>query len=369
MNRFFLFLLIALVAIVSPVSAQQHWNVEPTDSAHIFTLFGNLPDGEVAIGANQGGWHLVVGSSICSDSITIVESWPDNPNTERVEGFSNGQEFRAFGFDQVIGLEYEIDHQTITQGNRRLTKNGETSITTDFENPRQWIIKNPEHWVDEKMGEANHSFVIMPDSLFAQNNLNNFDEIAIFTPNGYMAGSCTYHELFDNHGRGWVGLAAWGDDPQTEIIDGFRDGESYQFKVWHHTEDQEIDIQYEIIRMDPTCDVWHDWGYTRVMLTLSEEELVLNPNTKPSAFQLNPAYPNPFNSMTRISFSQPSAGMMSLNVFNVEGREVRRLINGSTTAGINSIIFDANGLPTGAYFLRLTGPNGEVGQQKIVLGK
>jgi hypothetical protein len=38
-------------------------------------------------------------------------------------------------------------------------------------------------------------------------------------------------------------------------------------------------------------------------------------------------------------------------------------------AGSNTIPFNGEGLPTGAYFLRLTSPNGEIGQQKIILGK
>ena len=69
------------------------------------------------------------------------------------------------------------------------------------------------------------------------------------------------------------------------------------------------------------------------------------------------------------SFNLPQAGQTNLNVFDIEGREVRQLINGFTQSGANVITFNGEGLPTGAYFLRLSGPNREVGLQKIILGK
>ena len=179
MNRY-VTLVVALVVAVFGIFAKsnaQHWNIEPTDSAHIFFLMGDLPEGEVSIGANQSGWHIMVGASVWSSDSTVVEAWPDDPDTEELDGFLNDQEFRVFGFDQAVGLEYEIDHQSVIQGNRRLVKEGETSMTLAFEEPRGWRIKNPEHWPDQNTGWANHSFIIMSDSLRAHGALNNFDEV------------------------------------------------------------------------------------------------------------------------------------------------------------------------------------------------
>jgi flagellar hook assembly protein FlgD len=44
---------------------------------------------------------------------------------------------------------------------------------------------------------------------------------------------------------------------------------------------------------------------------------------------------------------------VELKVFDLLGREVRTLIKESQNAGIHSVMFDGNNLPSGVYFYRL----------------
>ena len=73
----------------------------------------------------------------------------------------------------------------------------------------------------------------------------------------------------------------------------------------------------------------------------------------PAKFALHGAYPNPFNAVTNLTFDLPEAGKVSLVVYDVMGREVARLIDGWTPAGVYQMIFDASGLSSGIYFARL----------------
>ena len=73
----------------------------------------------------------------------------------------------------------------------------------------------------------------------------------------------------------------------------------------------------------------------------------------PSEFILYPAYPNPFNPSTTLSFSLPTAGEVALNVYNIQGREVAKLIDGFQPAGSHQVTFDAKNLTSGVYFVRL----------------
>jgi hypothetical protein len=78
----------------------------------------------------------------------------------------------------------------------------------------------------------------------------------------------------------------------------------------------------------------------------------------PHIFALSNNYPNPFNPSTKIDYSVPKDGMVSLLVFNVLGQRVRTLLNGPMAAGQYSITWDGRNdagstLSSGVYFYRL----------------
>jgi hypothetical protein len=81
------------------------------------------------------------------------------------------------------------------------------------------------------------------------------------------------------------------------------------------------------------------------------------PNFAPEKFTLNPAYPNPFNPTTTISFDLPQAEQMTLNIYNVAGQFVRQLVNERLTPGKHTVVFDGSRLPSGMYFYRLNASN------------
>ena len=72
------------------------------------------------------------------------------------------------------------------------------------------------------------------------------------------------------------------------------------------------------------------------------------------------AYPNPFNSTTRISFTLSSTGHVELAIFDITGRRLVKLANGEFFPGTYLYLWSANGLgdvsgmPSGIYFMRLT---------------
>ena len=65
-------------------------------------------------------------------------------------------------------------------------------------------------------------------------------------------------------------------------------------------------------------------------------------------------YPNPFNPSTEIQFTLPEASRVTLAVYDVQGREVARLLDGQQEAGPHTVTFTAADLPTGTYIYRLT---------------
>ena len=65
-------------------------------------------------------------------------------------------------------------------------------------------------------------------------------------------------------------------------------------------------------------------------------------------------YPNPFNPSTTIAFALPRPGRVSLKIFDASGKEVAILVNENLPVGNYRIPWNAQELPSGVYFYRLT---------------
>jgi hypothetical protein len=64
-------------------------------------------------------------------------------------------------------------------------------------------------------------------------------------------------------------------------------------------------------------------------------------------------YPNPFTSSATIGFTLAGSGPVSLAVYDMRGDEVAVLADGTYEAGDHSIVWDARGMASGLYLLRL----------------
>lgn len=85
-------------------------------------------------------------------------------------------------------------------------------------------------------------------------------------------------------------------------------------------------------------------------------------------FRFDPAYPNPFNPETRLSFTLDQPENVTLTVFDCQGREAAVLTEGFISAGQHSFVFNASSLPSGIYYAELSGDN-STQVQKILLVK
>ena len=78
----------------------------------------------------------------------------------------------------------------------------------------------------------------------------------------------------------------------------------------------------------------------------------------PSKFRVT-NYPNPVSSITRIQYEIPFDGRVAIKVYDVLGREVATLVNGSKKAGFHKTDFDASSLQKGVYYYKASLQAGE----------
>jgi hypothetical protein len=104
---------------------------------------------------------------------------------------------------------------------------------------------------------------------------------------------------------------------------------------------------------------WEVYGF--------DSPLAISENT-PGKCELLPAYPNPFNAETKISFTLAEDGFVSLKIFDIKGREIAVLNDGLSPAGDYDLTFNAGDLTSGVYFAVLQA-EGLKEIQKLILVK
>lgn len=72
-----------------------------------------------------------------------------------------------------------------------------------------------------------------------------------------------------------------------------------------------------------------------------------------AGFELRGNYPNPFTSTTRIQFQLATTEHVTVEVFDMLGRQVVSLLDEQLTPGSHEVSFDARSLPAGLYVYRL----------------
>jgi len=147
----------------------------------------------------------------------------------------------------------------------------------------------------------------------------------------------------------------------------------------------------EMVNKDNKILVWSSEGYSikaaaEVLSFAGDAELVsvtavdrdsrelqtsIAGKVAPTAFALNPAYPNPFNPFTNLSFTLPEAVSYSLNIYNVAGQLVRSY-EGMGVTGLNVITWDGKDLAgvevaSGVYFYKLTAASFTATQKMVMM--
>jgi len=82
------------------------------------------------------------------------------------------------------------------------------------------------------------------------------------------------------------------------------------------------------------------------------------PDDQPSVKETQPVklyqnHPNPFKEGTRISFHVASDTQVTLNIYNAEGKEITKLLDGVFSRGGHMVEFRSDGLPAGIYYAQL----------------
>jgi hypothetical protein len=122
-----------------------------------------------------------------------------------------------------------------------------------------------------------------------------------------------------------------------------------------------------------TLDIYTDSGHQKVILKVDSDLLSSLPDNKDlsSISRIGPIMPNPFSSMTRISFILDNPLKASLIVYNLQGQQIRVLADGDFSSGKHEVVWerkDGSGadVKPGIYVVKLATPQG-IDTRKLVV--
>lgn len=124
-----------------------------------------------------------------------------------------------------------------------------------------------------------------------------------------------------------------------------------------------------------TADIEFGDPDTNTADTLMNVPITVNPGTsneegtQPVAFRLMQNYPNPFASATTLEYAFDRPATVRVAVYDAAGREVAVLDAGARTPSVHTVDFDAAGLASGTYLVRLEADGEIVATRTMTLAK
>lgn len=160
-----------------------------------------------------------------------------------------------------------------------------------------------------------------------------------------------------------------------EALAPSKDEDLFRIKIWDKDNNNALVYDNQVGEMDPNADPTTVLGGGNIKIHQSggnpneagSDRAILSSTALPTEFALHENYPNPFNPHTVIRVDIPEQSDVQLRVFDILGREVAVLVNGSITAGVHEIRFDGGQLPSGVYIYHFETTAGSFARRMLLV--
>jgi endo-1,4-beta-D-glucanase Y len=174
---------------------------------------------------------------------------------------------------------------------------------------------------------------------------------------GYELDGTPHDSAEWNNGSFVGGFAVGGMAHSQEMVDSFAGRLAYlDAQYW--------DNQYYNLSLKLIYEVVLTGNFWKPELPSGIEE----PKSQPGGLYLAQNYPNPFDEVTTIEYSISSAGFVRLAIYDIMGREVKKLVEESISAGEHTAHVNMQNLSSGVYIYRLEAEGNSI-QKKMILLK
>ena len=173
----------------------------------------------------------------------------------------------------------------------------------------------------------------------------NYVQSAIHTPSSYGSTSNLGGQYISNASSQFNTYAfEWSPEQMVFSINGY-------VHYTYHPETQTMDTwpfdtaQYLLLNIAIVAGINSSFTQSEMEIdyvrVYQPSLLSLVSNIEPNNYNIHQNYPNPFNPITRINYNLPEDALVNITIYDMMGRVVNTLINGSQTAGYKTTQWNA----------------------------
>jgi len=234
---------------------------------------------------------------------------------------------------------------------------------------RQYINHDLKWAINDSPSGLYSSNAYNPCYLIAPLDLSHFNQAYIKFNSGELLypGDYGYLQIKRGNAAGWSTLLTIHNYNNQELVERFINLDSFI---------NESELYIRLLMTSNSTDEGQGWFVDDISLILNQD-MPPNVNTDseiinlPDQVQLYPNYPNPFNPITNIAFSLSKHSLVDLKIVDIEGRQIRHLLNNGFAAGRHGVNWNGTNdlgaaVGSGIYFMVLRAED-KVLSQKLSL--
>ena len=328
-----------------------------------------------------------------SDGTLFIGIWADGlGGIWRSTDDGRNWEFLAYGTRQIISLAVDPVNEDIVYAGANIS--GEGALFRSMDGGDTWSeVGNfiyPVWSITIDPNDNNHVYVgTMGAGIYESFDQGlTFDQVG--SPTNGLANPYVFDMVYAPQGTPYAGQLFAATDAGVFRYDTFTEtwsifgqhSEDFQFRTiaFNGMEIYGGTWNAGVIQYNVTTNEWVDYGLSdmpvvafamhdqsqTLVIGTSGSGVFLAPNMKmstdteevagsvlPDAFALQQNYPNPFNPQTTIPFDLRETAHVSIAVYDMLGRQLGMLVDGTLQAGQHQVTWDAGDVPSGTYLVRM----------------
>lgn len=329
-----------------------------------------------------------------SDGTLFIGIWADGlGGIWRSTDDGRNWEFLAYGTRQIISLAVDPVDENIVYAGANIA--GEGALFRSMDGGDTWSeVGNfiyPVWSVTVDPNDNDHIYVgTMGAGIYESFDQGlTFDQVG--SPTNGLDNPYVFDMVYAPEGTAYEGTLFAATDAGVYRYDTFaqawtlfgQGSEAFQFRTLAFTGNEIYGGTWNagVVQYDPITGEWGDYGLSDMpvvafavhqqtetlvigtsgsgvflannmkMSTSVEDEVV--GSEIPTTFSLEQNYPNPFNPQTTIPFDLRETTRVTMAVYDMLGRQVGMLVDGTLAAGQHQVTWDAGDVPSGTYLVRM----------------